>query len=111
MGAAGVRAHDGSVEQAVGVPPEVASNGRVPRGEDAAGCLALWALRDDLARVPCPSADQAAHRIQAVRALAWRGTYVVVGFAAGQIPRVPTNLLLLKEATLVGIVPCESLVI
>lgn len=38
----------------------------------------------------------------AVRALAWRGRYVVVGFAAGEIPKIPANLFLLKEATLIG---------
>eukprot|EP00747_Dinoflagellata_sp_TGD_P209076 gnl/TRDRNA2_/TRDRNA2_82504_c0_seq3.p1 gnl/TRDRNA2_/TRDRNA2_82504_c0~~gnl/TRDRNA2_/TRDRNA2_82504_c0_seq3.p1 ORF type:complete len:324 (+),score=46.49 gnl/TRDRNA2_/TRDRNA2_82504_c0_seq3:53-1024(+) len=38
----------------------------------------------------------------AVRALAWRGRYIVVGFAGGDIPKVATNLLLLKEASLFG---------
>ncbi|NQZ96838.1 MAG: NADPH:quinone oxidoreductase family protein [Myxococcales bacterium] len=38
----------------------------------------------------------------AYRAMRWRGRYVVVGFAAGEIPRIPLNLVLLKGAALVG---------
>lgn len=39
----------------------------------------------------------------AVRSLAWNGRYLVVGFAAGDIPKIPMNLLLLKGAALVGV--------
>jgi NADPH2:quinone reductase len=39
----------------------------------------------------------------AMRALAWGGRLLVIGFAAGDIPRVPTNLLLLKNAALLGV--------
>ena len=39
----------------------------------------------------------------ALRAAAWRGRVLVVGFAAGDIPKVPANLLLLKGAALVGV--------
>jgi NADPH2:quinone reductase len=39
----------------------------------------------------------------AVRSLAWKGRYLVVGFAAGEIPKIPLNLLLLKGASLVGV--------
>ena len=39
----------------------------------------------------------------AFRALAWRGRHLVVGFAAGEIPRLPLNLPLLKGAALVGV--------
>jgi len=39
----------------------------------------------------------------AVRGLAWRGRLLVVGFAAGDIPRLPLNLLLLREAEAVGV--------
>lgn len=39
----------------------------------------------------------------AVRSLAWKGRYLVIGFAAGDIPKLPTNLLLLKGAALVGV--------
>src|SRR5207302_3902547 len=31
----------------------------------------------------------------AVRALAWGGRFLVIGFAAGEIPKIPTNLVLL----------------
>mgnify|MGYP001825923544 CR=1 FL=1 len=40
--------------------------------------------------------------MQALRALAWQGRYIVVGFASGEIPSVPLNLALLKEAAIVG---------
>jgi NADPH2:quinone reductase len=39
----------------------------------------------------------------AVRSLAWKGRYLVVGFAAGEIPRLASNLLLLRGASLVGV--------
>ena len=39
----------------------------------------------------------------AVRSLAWKGRYLVIGFAAGDIPKLPINLLLLKGASLVGV--------
>lgn len=39
----------------------------------------------------------------ALRSMAWRGRYLVVGFAAGDIPRIPINLLLLKGSSLVGV--------
>ena len=39
----------------------------------------------------------------AVRSLAWGGRHLVVGFASGEIPKVPANLLLLKGAALVGV--------
>jgi NADPH2:quinone reductase len=38
----------------------------------------------------------------AFRSIAWRGRLVVVGFAAGEIPRVPLNLALLKGGSIVG---------
>ena len=39
----------------------------------------------------------------AFRSIAWRGRYLVVGFAAGPIPSLPLNLSLLKGASLVGV--------
>lgn len=39
----------------------------------------------------------------AVRSLGWRGRLLVIGFAAGDIPSIPANLLLLKGASLVGV--------
>ena len=37
------------------------------------------------------------------RSMAWRGRYLVVGFAGGPIPSLPMNLPLLKGASLVGV--------
>jgi NADPH2:quinone reductase len=39
----------------------------------------------------------------AVRALAWNGRHLVVGFARGHIPRLPLNLVLLKSADILGV--------
>lgn len=39
----------------------------------------------------------------AFRSIAWRGRYLVIGFADGDIPRLPLNLPLLKGASLVGV--------
>jgi len=40
---------------------------------------------------------------QALRALAWQGRYLVVGFASGEIPSFPANIALLKEASIIGV--------
>jgi NADPH2:quinone reductase len=37
------------------------------------------------------------------RSIAWRGRYLVVGFAGGAIPALPWNLALLKGASVVGV--------
>jgi len=39
----------------------------------------------------------------ALRSIAWRGRYLVIGFAAGPIPALPFNLMLLKGASVVGV--------
>jgi NADPH2:quinone reductase len=39
----------------------------------------------------------------AFRSIAWRGRHLIVGFAAGDIPRLPLNLALLKGASVVGV--------
>ncbi|NRR33721.1 NADPH:quinone oxidoreductase family protein [Oxalobacteraceae bacterium] len=39
----------------------------------------------------------------AFRSIAWRGRYLVVGFANGEIPKLPLNLTLLKGASIVGV--------
>jgi NADPH2:quinone reductase len=39
----------------------------------------------------------------ALRSVGWRGRYLVVGFAAGDIPRIPLNLPLLKGCAVVGV--------
>ena len=38
-----------------------------------------------------------------LRAIAWEGRYLVVGFAAGYIPKIPLNLALLKGCQMVGV--------
>eukprot|EP01030_Chromulinospumella_sphaerica_P008642 gene8642-8454_t len=40
---------------------------------------------------------------QAIRAIAWNGRLLVVGFASGRIPDLPVNLALLKGAAVVGV--------
>ena len=44
-----------------------------------------------------------AYTAAALRTLAWRGRLLVIGFAAGDIPQIPANLLLLKEVSAVGV--------
>lgn len=39
----------------------------------------------------------------ALRSVAWEGRYLVVGFAAGDIPRIPLNLPLLKGCSIIGV--------
>ncbi|MFP5460889.1 MAG: NADPH:quinone oxidoreductase family protein [Gammaproteobacteria bacterium] len=39
----------------------------------------------------------------AFRSIAWRGRYLVIGFANGEIPKLPLNLALLKGASIVGV--------
>jgi NADPH2:quinone reductase len=39
----------------------------------------------------------------AFRSIAWRGRYLVIGFAGGEIPKLPLNLPLLKSADIVGV--------
>ncbi len=39
----------------------------------------------------------------ALRDMAWKGRFLVVGFAAGEIPKVPLNLTLLKGCSIVGV--------
>lgn len=40
---------------------------------------------------------------QALRAMGWGGRFLVIGFAAGDIPKVPLNLVLLKSCQVVGV--------
>jgi NADPH2:quinone reductase len=39
----------------------------------------------------------------ALRATAWEGRYLVIGFASGDIPRIPLNLALLRGCSIVGV--------
>ena len=41
--------------------------------------------------------------LDALRATAWHGRYLVIGFASGDIPNFPANIALLKEASIVGV--------
>jgi NADPH:quinone reductase len=67
-------------------------------------------LKDDLRRVTggkgvdvVYDAVGDAYSEPALRALAWRGRHLVVGFAAGAIPKLPLNLMLLKELDVQGV--------
>jgi NADPH:quinone reductase len=39
----------------------------------------------------------------ALRGMAWNGRFLVIGFTAGDIPRIPLNLTLLKGCSIVGV--------
>jgi len=39
----------------------------------------------------------------AIRSMAWKGRYLVIGFASGPIPKIPLNLTLLKGCSVVGV--------
>ncbi len=41
--------------------------------------------------------------LQAFRSLGWHGRYLVIGFASGEIPAMPANIALLKEASIIGV--------
>jgi NADPH2:quinone reductase len=43
------------------------------------------------------------HAEAALRSLAWEGRFLVVGFAAGEIPKLPLNLVLLKSCDVRGV--------
>jgi len=45
----------------------------------------------------------------ALRAMAWGGRLLVIGFAAGDIPKIPINLALLKERSIIGVYWGESI--
>ncbi len=40
---------------------------------------------------------------KALRDMSWRGRFLVVGFAVGEIPKVPLNLALLKGCSIIGV--------
>jgi NADPH2:quinone reductase len=39
----------------------------------------------------------------ALRSLAWGGRHLVIGFAAGEIPKIPLNIVLLKGCSVLGV--------
>lgn len=43
------------------------------------------------------------HALSSLRSLAWRGRYLIVGFASGTVPQLPANRLLLKGASAIGV--------
>ncbi len=43
------------------------------------------------------------HAEPALRAVGWEGRYLVIGFASGEVPRMPLNLLLLKGCAMLGV--------
>jgi NADPH:quinone reductase len=43
------------------------------------------------------------HAEPAVRSLAWGGRFLVIGFASGDIPKIPLNLALLSERSILGV--------
>ncbi|WP_430514149.1 NADPH:quinone oxidoreductase family protein [Pannonibacter phragmitetus] len=47
---------------------------------------------------------------QALRATGWEGRYLVIGFAAGEIPRIPLNLVMLKGCDVLGVFWGESII-
>lgn len=40
---------------------------------------------------------------EALRTMGWKGRYLVIGFAAGEIPKIPLNLALLKGCDILGV--------
>ncbi|MBS8262016.1 NADPH:quinone oxidoreductase family protein [Roseibium polysiphoniae] len=47
---------------------------------------------------------------QALRATAWEGRYLVVGFAAGDIPKIPLNIVMLKGCDVQGVFWGEAVI-
>lgn len=47
---------------------------------------------------------------QALRATAWEGRYLVVGFAAGEIPKIPLNIVMLKGCDVQGVFWGEAVI-
>lgn len=50
------------------------------------------------------------HAEQALRATGWRGRFLVIGFASGEIPKIPLNLALLKGCDILGVFWGESII-
>jgi NADPH2:quinone reductase len=80
------------------------------RGADAAVNYATEDLKESLRRLTDGRGVDVvfdpvggAYSEAAVRALAWKGRLLVVGFAAGDIPKLPLNLVLLKGCDVRGI--------
>ncbi|MFT4124710.1 MAG: NADPH:quinone oxidoreductase family protein [Gordonia sp. (in: high G+C Gram-positive bacteria)] len=88
------------------------SRARAERGRALGACATIGYDEDDLkARIKEITAGGAQVVIdpvggpyaeQALRAIAWGGRFVTLGFAQGEIPRIPLNLVLLKGAVIKG---------
>jgi NADPH:quinone reductase len=79
-------------------------------GADATINYAAGDLRDGIKRVAGEQGVDVvcdpvggAYTEPALRSTAWGGRFLVVGFAAGEIPRIPLNLPLLKGCSIVGV--------
>jgi NADPH:quinone reductase len=79
-------------------------------GADAAINYAAANLRDEIRRIVGDNGVDVvcdvvggAHTEAALRSTAWRGRVLVVGFTAGEIPRIALNLPLLKGCSIVGV--------
>lgn len=80
------------------------------RGADEGIDYAAENLKDGLRRVTSGKGVDViydpvggAYAEAALRGIAWEGRYLVIGFAAGDIPKVPFNLYLLKSANVLGV--------
>jgi NADPH:quinone reductase len=79
-------------------------------GADATINYTTASLRDEIKRlageqgvdVVCDPVGGPSSEL-ALRSTAWGGRFLVVGFAAGEIPKIPLNLPLLKGCTIVGV--------
>lgn len=78
-------------------------------GADETVNYATEGLREGLRRLAPDGVDVVydpvggAYAEAAVRALAWEGRFLVIGFAAGDIPKLPLNLVLLKSCDIRGV--------
>ena len=80
------------------------------RGADAGINYASEDLKDALRRVSGGKGVDViydpvggAYAEAALRSIAWGGRFLVIGFAAGEIPKIPLNLALLKGCDIVGV--------
>lgn len=74
-------------------------------GSDGAGEVLKQWLRQDQAEGFDVVLDMVGGvvALQALKRLAWQGRYLSVGYAGGDIPAIPANLLLLKQARAIGV--------
>ena len=71
------------------------------RNEDLKGCIAALTGRQGVDVIVDPVGG--AYSEPALRGMAWNGRFLVIGFTAGEIPRIPLNLPLLKGCAIVGV--------